>query len=156
MVPPRVPSADGAAASAPVPHLEESAIDSVPDGVREAARRAFRARGHGADVLRLVTDSLVDEPPDAAGPRRLSFAGAGLPGQLRVTVLEQRDDPLVSFVVECEWEDAALDRVECDGEEAAVRPEARGRWGAGPVRHGLLRVGLQVEGRPLHTAWVRV
>lgn len=134
---------------------EEHPIDPVPDHVREAARRAFAVRDRHAEVLALVTDSLVDGADDA-GPRRLAFVGAGLPGQVLVTVLEDVDAQQVSLVVECPWPDGRVEEVVCGDTPAPLAPQGPGRWVAGPVEHGLFRAGLRKDGVALHTAWVRV
>jgi hypothetical protein len=147
---------DPGSADAPVPPPKERSIDTVPDEVRAAARRAFAARDRRADVLGLLTDSLVDATPTGNGPRRLSFAGADLPGQVLLTVLDAVEEGCATFVVECPWDDAVLDRVECDGEIAPVTLQAPGRWLAGPVRHGLMRAELRLREQVLHTAWLRV
>lgn len=146
---------DPGSSIAPLPAVEERSIDPVPDDVRAAARRAFAARDRRAEVLGLLTDTLVDGAVEDDGPRRLSFAGGELPGVLQVTVREA-DDERVTLVVESPWEGAVLDRVECDGEVATPRREAPGRWAAGPVRHGLMRAALTLGDRVLHTAWLRV
>jgi hypothetical protein len=145
---------EAAAAAAPEP--EEHAIDEVPDAVRQAARRAFASRDRRASVLALATDTLVDGEPESTGPRRLSFAGLDRSGQVHVTVLEHGEDPDVSLVVECPWETAVVEQVECAGSLAPLRALATGRWLAGPVSHGLFRARVRVGDAVLHTAWVRV
>lgn len=135
---------------------EEQPIDPVPEHVREAARRAFSVRDRHAEVLGLVTDSLVDGAAGDVGPRRLAFAGAGLPGQVLVTVLEDVDAHRVSLVVECPWEDGRVEEVVCGDRPAALTAQAPGRWLAGPAEHGLFRAGLRKDDVALHTAWVRV
>jgi len=147
---------DPGSSIAPLPAVEERSIDTVPDDVRTAARRAFAARDRRAEVLGLLTDTLVDGAVDGDGPRRLSFAGGDLPGLVQVTVLDA-DEERVTLVVECPWDGAALDRVECDGDVVTTPDlQAPGRWIAGPVRHGLMRAALTLGDRVLHTAWLRV
>lgn len=139
----------------PGPREQEHAIEPVPEHVRQAARRAFAARDRQAQVLALVTDSLVDGADDR-GPRRLAFAGAGAPGQVDVTVLDHTDAPQITLVIECPWRDGRVEQVECAEQRVPVAEQAPGRWVAGPVPHGLFRAALRRGDENLTTAWVRV
>lgn len=137
---------------APVP--EEAVIDTVPDEVREAARRAFSSRDRRADVLHLVFDSLVDREP-APGPRRLEFGSGEQAAQLRLTVTDAPHGQVV-IEIESRTPQLQLHEVRTGAEVVELSEAGPGRWAAGPLAHGLLTVLCEVDDRRLQTAALRV
>lgn len=127
-------------------------ISEVPADVRDAARRAFANRDRGAQVLDLLSDSLLDPVPPT-GPRRLVF-GTVAGAQVRVAVpeagagrirLEITSDAPGFEVLEVRsgGHDAPLDR----STPTVV---------AGPVGHGLLTVIAAIGDKRFQTAALRV
>lgn len=151
-------SAGRAAAALSVP--EETTIDEVPTEVREAARRAFANRDRQAQVLDLVSDSLVDSAPRTGGARCLVFSSANGPAvQLAVHELPGSDEVRLEISGNGNGNGLTVLEVRIGPHEATGVKGVQGKAGhttAGPLSHGLMTVVLELGDQRFQTAALRI
>jgi hypothetical protein len=132
---------------------------SVPDAVREAARRAFDARRRDVHVADLVFDSLLDGDRRAsADPSRRSLRFGATDAGAEVTIIEAGE--ALTIVVhalppqECEIEVLFRDS---DSRTITTSDAGQAEFTALPGLMSLvIRPTHSPPARPLQTAWVRV
>jgi hypothetical protein len=140
------------------PGAEGESVNSVPESVREAARRAFDARPKGVVVADLMFDSLLDGDRRAsADPSRRNLRFGDGQGGADVTVTEAGVLMHVHVRV--------LPAQKCDIEVRSKGPVMTVRTSdAGTVEFelpaGLMSLVIwpvrTPQARPLQTAWVRI
>ena len=133
--------------------------DPVPGPVLEAARLALGWRTVDAELAALVADSLGAEGDLAlvrsqGTPRLLSFEGPGLAIELEV-IADDRRRRLIGQLLPAS---GGRVQIEHAGGVVAVEADERGRFGAGELLPGPLRLRVTPAGRELtvHTEWTPV
>jgi len=143
------------------PEVEGGSVESVPDSVREAARRAFDARPRDALVADLTFDSLLDGDRRAtADPDQRTLRFGDSDAGADVTVTTAADGERVTVCVQVLPPQAC--KVEIRSSQAPTTTASTDETGLleYTLPAGLMSMVIRPvrapEPRPLHTAWVRV
>lgn len=132
-------------------------VDPEPEGITTAALAAFTWRTIDAELAALTYDSALDETLMAGvrgdeAPRLLTFEGGGLTVEIEMT----SDRRMVGQLVP----PASMDlEVRSPTGRSVVHADEMGRFAAGPVPGGPLRLRCRKPGDPqrwLQTRWVLV
>lgn len=134
---------------------EEASIASVPDEVRAAALRAIERRDREAVLLDIVSDSVLDSA-SSRGPRRVAFASAGAPLEVRMQVGPLLGGQHVTLHVTTDVDGIQVTDVQCPAGTADVERTGDRNWLVGPLAPGLVSLVLDRGGRRYRTSWLQV